>query len=154
MASVFDEITKAAKADPFGAADDLARRLMASVRKDDLLPLLVREIAHAQRHQNRWAERSAFSERFAASVSALPETSEIAAASLDDFKALYETPFKLGDGTSVTWGAATVEQHEIRLSMLRAIRAGLDRTIARHEEAVAILRSSGAPCLEQIRVAS
>lgn len=44
--------------------------------------------------------------------------------------------FMLGDGRRVTWGEATVADHEQRVAMLRDIRDGLSVTINRHAWAI------------------
>lgn len=55
--------------------------------------------------------------------------------------------FALGDGRSVTWGSATMDEHRQRIEMLgRNIEGNLD-TMRVHEMAVELLRRSGADCL-------
>jgi hypothetical protein len=75
------------------------------------------------------------------------------APALDVFADLMSQPFRLGNGTSVLWGEATLEQHEQRIAMLTKTRDGLNRTIERHAEAVQLLRTSGAPCLAALQEA-
>ena len=66
------------------------------------------------------------------------------------FMELLREAFSLGDGTRVTWGAATIEHHEQRIAMLRAMAAGIEATIGRHEAAVLRLREAGAKCLSDL----
>ena len=151
MKDVLSAIRKVAADDPTADPLDLARSVLSGLRKDDLLPLIAREIKDAQRFHSRTVERAFFDRGFRAAVEAVPSPEEARAVALGDFMELYNTRFRLGDGTSVTWGQATIEQHEIRLAMLRKLRAGLDRTIEQHERALVLLRTSGAPCLEEVR---
>jgi hypothetical protein len=58
--------------------------------------------------------------------------------------------FALGDGTFITWGAATIEQHEQRVALLRGQIAGLSATMARHVATIARLRDTGARCLDAL----
>lgn len=74
-----------------------------------------------------------------------------AAVRLELTEELLASSFALGDGTRVTWAEATVEQHQARVAMLQGMAAGTLETAARHEEAVAMLREAGAPCLGTLR---
>lgn len=68
---------------------------------------------------------------------------------------LLDQKFALGDGTDVTWGHATREQHEIRLAMhKRNAIAGLEGA-ARHQQAIETLESTGCLTLgEAVKVAA
>lgn len=63
---------------------------------------------------------------------------------------LLATIFALGDGTEVTWGRATPEQHELRIEMLAKNAAGVVETAARHRAAISMIRSAGVACLDEI----
>lgn len=68
---------------------------------------------------------------------------------------LLDSKFALGDGTTTTWGEATVEQHEQRISIHRVNALGGIEGMARHEQAIHDLKSSGADCLDSlVRVAA
>lgn len=77
---------------------------------------------------------------------------------LDKFKAdmriewtneLLASEFALGDGTYVTWGAASVEQHEARMKMHSAnARAGVEG-YARHSKAVDAIKAVNARSLNE-----
>ena len=58
--------------------------------------------------------------------------------------------FALGDGNSVSWGEATLSQHEKRIGMLRAMWSGISETIKRHETAITLLQQTGAKCLNEL----
>lgn len=154
--SLVDKIRESVEA----ATDDdcvaIARSLLDAVDKRELLPLLIEEIRHEQRRIQRLTELRAFANvPFEVATRSNPSSSELQTAyTPDGLRALYKTPFALGDGTRVTWGRATVEQHEMRLAMLRRLRAGLDQTIARHNEALELLRTTGVKCLEDLAEAA
>lgn len=71
-------------------------------------------------------------------------------ATLRQLNRFLELSFALGDGERVTWGEATIEQHERRIAMLKKQVKGTVRTIRRHEEAVRRLREAGAMCLAEL----
>lgn len=62
---------------------------------------------------------------------------------------LLNSEFALGDGTTVRWGDATMEQHEYRYQLhARNAQAGLEGA-ARHREAIATLNVTGAATLRE-----
>lgn len=63
---------------------------------------------------------------------------------------LMDALFALGDGTKVSWGDATIEQHRQRLAMLHGNLDGLAETAGRHARAIEMLEESGAHTLRQI----
>jgi hypothetical protein len=67
---------------------------------------------------------------------------------------LLASPFALGDGTSVTWGEATKEQHEIRIALLTKSAVGTLETAARHGAAIRMIEEKSATCLADIREAA
>lgn len=150
--NLMQTIATVAREDPEGDKYELARSIVAKCSKSDLVPLVAEEIEHQRTIARRKEEDAAFApllRHFTAASDAMPTPVEFA--SLDSFKALYKTVIHLGDKTTTTWGQASVEQHEQRLAMLLKLRAGLDKTIERHQEAIRILRMTGAPCLEEVR---
>lgn len=75
---------------------------------------------------------------------------------LNDYKAqlriewtaeLLSSTFGVGDGTLVTWGEATADQHRDRLEMFKSNAIANIEGAARHEAALDTLTSTGAPCL-------
>jgi hypothetical protein len=67
---------------------------------------------------------------------------------------LLASKFARGDGTSVTWGEATREDHQHRASMhLSNARAGMEGA-ARHQAALALLDQTGAVTLNDALVAA
>jgi hypothetical protein len=64
---------------------------------------------------------------------------------------LLDAEFAVGDGTTTTWGNATREQHMARLALHeRNAAAGIEGAL-RHREALDVLDSSGALCLNEAR---
>lgn len=152
--SISEEVRRAIEANPDGNAEEVARAVFARMTKQELFPVLLDYVATAQRNVVRGVEYQAFQSQYAAAMKAAPSVAEVAAARLEDFRSLYAQTIALGDGSRVTWGRATVQDHELRLAMLLRLRAGLDKTIERHREAIAILRETGASCLEEVNVAA
>jgi hypothetical protein len=54
----------------------------------------------------------------------------------------------------VTWGTATIDDHEGCVAFLTKQRDGVDGTIQRHLDAIAMLRSAGAACLDDLEPAA
>lgn len=133
---------------------ELAKTVIARCTKADLLYLVIRAINDEMRDRDRYVEQQAFKVPLQFNNAAWSVPSPVELSSLDSFKALYKTTIRLGDGTATTWGRATLGQHEQRIAMLTVLRNGLNRTIERHQEAVQILRATGAPCLEEVVTAA
>jgi len=154
MNKVFALIRRAVKEDPGADTHALATVLMESFRKTDMLPLVEKEVAHQQRAYTREQEASwsrSLADRFRRSTAAIPSPAEVEAAIPDGLKALMQSRFRLGDGgTVVSWGGATMQQHELRIEMLKRQRAGIDLTIRRHHEAIDLLRQTGATTLDEV----
>ena len=68
----------------------------------------------------------------------------------DDRSAYLNKRFAVGDGRYVLWGEATIEDHRSRIAMLTSLRNGIDDTIDRHNQAVKILITAKATCLNDI----
>lgn len=140
------EIDKIASEHPTDDAYALAAALVKRMKRDDFIPLLAEEIAHAQRGVVRSAEQAAFRAVYTAKA----KQPLAPPADLDAFKSLFDKSFKLGDGNDADWLGATEEQHLQRIAMLEKLRSGLDRTIERHREAVRLIRQHGVACLGDI----
>lgn len=73
---------------------------------------------------------------------------------LDITEKLLAKTFALGDGTRVSWGRATVQQHKRRVAMLNRMALGDVETATRHLMAVnRIEATTGATCLEDVKQA-
>lgn len=63
---------------------------------------------------------------------------------------LLDTPFHLVDGTAVTWGEATVEQHQARADMFVEHAQANVEGAARHQKAIADMNAAGVPTLNAL----
>lgn len=63
---------------------------------------------------------------------------------------LLASRFALGDGRSVTWGSASVEDHNQRVALLMANASGNLETAARHQIAIERIQLAGAHCLSEV----
>lgn len=63
---------------------------------------------------------------------------------------LLATEFRLPDGTAMTWGVATIDDHEARRAMFAANAVANAEGAARHIAAIEVLRTSGAACLNDL----
>lgn len=143
---VRQEVTSA----PNATAHSIAANVLRMVSKEDLQPLLVDLIQGIQRIHVRGRERIAFGALQVVAPSGAAPAPVAAASRIEALRKLHGDRISLGDGTSVTWGAATIEQHRDRLAMLRKQHTGLTVTITQHETAVALLRKHKARCLDEI----
>lgn len=50
----------------------------------------------------------------------------------------------------VTWGSATVQDHQDRIDYLSKLRGGITDTIGRHAEAIELLESADVSCLDKL----
>lgn len=145
MTAVREVISEIVAANPNGSIHDLALIVYDKVTKAEMLPLLEDAVLFARRNRTRATEHritTGFLRQFGSSLPTVDAPDMQVA-----FRRLLHQSVRLGDGQETTWGKATVEEHLQRLEMLRAKRAGLDRTIRFHEQAVELLESTGASCL-------
>jgi hypothetical protein len=63
---------------------------------------------------------------------------------------LLEATFFLGDGTEVTWGAATAEQHATRIELLMSKASGTMETASRHVAAIRMIEDNNVKCLNDL----
>ncbi len=133
------------------AAEALAIQAMTKHRAH-VLGLVVEEIERLRRSAVRHTEQSQFDEMIR-QMKPLPLAGPgpaLSSGALGAFMELLRSPFSLGDKTTVTWGEATIEQHQQRIEMLTGMARGIESTIRRHEEAVALLKETGAECLDAL----
>lgn len=112
------------------------------------IEMIADRIEHVRRDGVRDAERRAVASviRYGDGEIRLPPQRS----ALDLFRLLLHQPIRLGDGRAVTWGDATIGDHEARITLLRKQRDGIDSTIQLHEQAIGTLRAAGASCLSAI----
>jgi hypothetical protein len=104
------------------------------------------------RYEARKAEQNAFSararrERPASQVGLVADvrwsSAKLDPEQLASFKDLLPQEFSYARGQKITWGEATIAQHEMRVAMLIKHREGVDDTISRHRLAIEALHDSG-----------
>jgi len=128
--------------------EELARMFMASVRKVDLLELVVQEIKMDMRRDVRAAEIIYLS---SAATPAQPRSLFGVKSALADLVPLLDKPYRIGDGHARTLGQLTVEEHKSRISMLRANINSMQGSIALHERAIALCYAHDVTCLDDLR---
>lgn len=69
-------------------------------------------------------------------------------------QAFLEAEFALADGRRVTWGSATVSDHEARIEMMTKMVVAAESDIALHRQILEVLVASGASCLNEVRRAA
>lgn len=63
---------------------------------------------------------------------------------------LLASEFAIGDGTTATWGQATVEQHERRVQWQMRDAAGSMADAERHRAAIRLIEEADAVCLDEV----
>lgn len=63
---------------------------------------------------------------------------------------LLESTFALGDGTRVSWGEATIDQHQERVAMFMGNVAANIEGAARHEQAIVDIKTAEVSCLSDV----
>lgn len=151
--SLIREAADEHRADP---PEDVAAGLLPGLTVEDLLPLLVRAVADAQRAVVRSVEVAAF-ERFRRDHPVPDKLPEVAfppksfiPRSVEELRPLLNMPIALGDGRRVLVGRATVEELLQRRAMIMAHVAGEMEEVRRIDELVAVLKETGAPCLVEL----
>lgn len=154
--SVRAQIMQAIDANPDTSDEALARELASHIGHDALLALAVQHIERVIKGERRKRIRDEEEASTGpggdalqwSTVDALLE--EYRKAVIVNWTAeLLASEFAIGDGTRVTWGTATVEQHAARISMLtKNVRGNLD-AIQRHEAAIATIKEQQAGNLAQ-----
>jgi hypothetical protein len=80
-------------------------------------------------------------------------------ASIEEFKEsvrleltqqLLDSVFALGDGRRVTWGEATIVDHQQGVEMLTTKAIAIGENAAHHLAAIALISRAGASCLREI----
>lgn len=135
--------------DPKGDPRKLAREVLKQLPQTELIKILAHLVVNEQRLVVLAQEREVF-ESFVNRTATSLARKRIMDSSADSFRALLQSPFAIGDGQKVTWGQATIEQHQRRVMYLQKLRDGIDRTIEQHQAAIALLESSAASCLDDL----
>jgi hypothetical protein len=143
--SLWTVLREAAHAHPQDEPHTIAARILDSLTRDDLIALLAQEIEGQQRTRVLNIERTEFT--FAPTER--PTVGHFTQ-NVDPLGRLRGERFALGNGNTVTWEHATIDQHQERISMLDRMREGIARTIDRHQTAVDMIRKAGVTCLADL----
>lgn len=136
------------EANPNQDAQTLASKIIDKLPTEELVRLVAEEIDHIRRMKARVAEAEAFrSFRPSIKPGRVERKQHINAGA---FRAVIGSTFKVGNGVEVSWGQATIEQHEQRVAMLERMRNGLDDTIRNHKATIAAMRDAGVNCLDDL----
>ena len=137
FAEVWEDDDKAAEAalDDLGKLNQRARGL--------LLPVLSEAVLMVRRADTRQVER-------ATPVRAVWDGET----SLERRRQRLEQTFPLPDGRRVSWLEATVADHLARIEYLRLHIAGVERTIAEHQDAIDLIQRLGGSCLGDVEGAA
>ena len=127
----------------------LAERAFTDI-PEIVMSIVAEAIEHVRRENVRTVEQHNmrdFLRTFAGPAADRPALDDMAH---EAFRLLLSESFALGDRLRVTWGAATIEQHQQRIALLRGMVQGLTQTIDRHELAIKRLQTIGVPCLNAL----
>jgi hypothetical protein len=155
--SIYDLIAE--NYDRFSHLDDakIAERVIADgkIRPASLVfPLIVNAVASRRRAQTRRMEETAFAElrrgsRIARKIILSGTPAQTA------FRNLSQLRFPAGKDDDkkvvwVTWGQATVAQHQARIDAMNAHKAGVEADVCRHAEAIQLCETAGVSCLDDL----
>jgi hypothetical protein len=141
-AVIREECDKHADASDAAIASEVMKRANISTKSAMfLMPVMANAVAGSRRGEVRATERRVFSPR-----RELGGTFDMVAARSE----MVDKAFAVGDGRLVEWLKATVDDHLARIEYLRKFVAGVEVTIASHEEAIAQIRAHNVTCLGEI----
>lgn len=143
MATISELITEVTDGDAQRAPREIAEAIYPRLGDDDKVGILTEYVANWQRNAARQLEAAAFAEF-------VNGTAKPATKRPDALAALFNTPFKLGENRTTSWGQATVEEHRIRIAFLEVMRNGIDRTISHHRRAIEVIEDAGVTCLQEV----
>lgn len=145
-------IAAALDAEPEATSEAIADKVLRIASEADLLPLVVAEVELQRRAIVRRNERAVTIKRLGPLLANAGRTGVIANDETNQERLLdlMRRVWKLGDGSQVQIGQATLEEVRQRLDMLRKQHAGLGETIEILESVEAELVRSGARCLNEL----
>lgn len=130
--------------------DEITDRIFDDVDRDELLemvrPVVRWQVRSSLRNVVRSLERRAFPSTPVAS-NGRPGTEGTV---LDELRNLLGSGFRLPSGDWVTWGEATVSQHQERAAFMRELADSSLETASQHERAAEMIMEAGVTCLAEI----
>lgn len=137
----------------------IAERVLRQVTKADLTPLVIELVGQLRREHVRRIERRGIPGLVRHFGRQRQERPSVALTQQERLQAtrqwthlmqLRSQTLDLGDGQTIRWGSATVEQLRQRLVMLRTLQAGTARTIEQLESVIEVLESQRASTLDEL----
>lgn len=156
------DVVTAIDANPDLSHHLLARKVAANVGKESLIQLATERIERLIVSIRRRRARALESDHSAAKDTGVQAESAKWAtvdALLEEFRHqvivdwtadLLASEFAVGDGSLVTWGRATANQHRARVALLARNARGNLEAIRRHEAALTTIAESGVACLDEV----
>jgi len=158
--SLWAEVHRLALEHPEGDPKPIAQQYLDQIPTGEMVDLLANAILQARRNYVRTAEQEAFTPLppDAEQVEGFRELLTVAGdrppkrLPREQFLDLLNKTFSVGDHrhTVVKWGAATIAQHQSRIEMLRKQARGINTTIGRHQDAIAMIEEEHATCLNDV----
>ena len=138
--------------DPDATAAAICADLRLNTRQRSVLFAAIRhEVVRNWRLGVRAVEREAFARPRREAADSGERSPVLSGLSISDLNALVGQSFRLErSGPLVTWEAATVADHKVRIDALRRLRAGVDATIERHVFVVRACERAGVNTLAEL----
>jgi hypothetical protein len=127
----------------------IAEGFLASRTKRMLVPILAEEVVHLRRDLVRGIEVHVLTE-IAPGPRRLTTAHQVREA-LGGLAPLLDQPYRIGDGRERRAGEMTLEEWQLRRTMLLSQINGITRSIAVCDEAIAVLEKTRARCLDALR---
>lgn len=144
-----EELAKAVAACPQSSDIEIAARFADALDEESRLAWFLSIAAREVALHRRTVTRSIEVQAFAALYEGTGQLDANAEPTLT-ISEVFRERFALGNGIRVEWGAATVEQHRQRISMLQTLQAGIGVTIHRHEQAITLIEDANVSCLDDL----
>ncbi len=145
MSAFVDLVDELWTCDQYTTADAIADRLeLTRSQREYLIPVIVNSCRMVRRCAAKRVEDAYDPARCRSTV----VVGDVP--SVDPRLAFLATEFALPDGSYVSWGAATVVQHEARVVMLDKMRGSLADTIGKHETVIGQIRAANVRCLADL----
>lgn len=131
--------------DPELSSEEIAESVLKRCSKRDFVPILMREIEDARRRHVRRIEIEVLSAPRA------ELNGRARAVHLEDLAEILDQPYRIGDGNGARlFRMMTREEHVARLTMLRGLIAGAERSLRAHEQAIELIDRHGVSCLDEL----
>lgn len=135
------------------SAEELTDRFYQQTTKAALKPLLVMEFWRLERIEIRAAEVRAVREIATTTTPIRRERAVQHAADMDGLRDLLDRSYRWRGGEARDLRYMTREEHQARIDMLLSHRAGVDRSIQIHRDAISLIDATGVSCLDELESA-